>query len=342
MAEHPESDSLILAVFDGHGEEGHVVSQHFRAKLPDALFAHQKFKQYITVPDNVPPPGMPGPAPPFKTSQLPPIGPPRKRRDVASALIACLKQLEKELLADPSVDCSLSGCTGCVCVISGSEITVANIGDSRCILVRHARSPEGLPTFMPITVTIDHKPVMLSETKRILISGGRVQSIKYDDGIEGPVRVWLRNDDLPGLAMSRSLGDTIGKKAGVISTPDIYQYTLTSHDAFVLLASDGLWEFISSADATRVISKSKADADTAQAEYDREKQQFDIIRKQDPNRKNLEEPAQPVQLLQLALDSLATDAAHLWQEKEGVIDDTSIILAEIGCVHVQQTVFDQQ
>ncbi len=35
----------------------------------------------------------------------------------------------------------------------------------------------------------------------------------------GPVRVWLKNFDLPGLAMSRSLGDTIGAQAGVISEP---------------------------------------------------------------------------------------------------------------------------
>ena len=53
---------------------------------------------------------------------------------------------------------------------------------------------------------------------RIEAKGGRVFAIKYDDGIDGPPRVWLGNMDVPGLAMSRSLGDTVGHDAGIIST----------------------------------------------------------------------------------------------------------------------------
>jgi serine/threonine protein phosphatase PrpC len=53
--------------------------------------------------------------------------------------------------------------------------------------------------------------------------------------------------------MSRSLCDTIGKRAGVSSEPDIYSYTLARGDAFLLLASDGLWEFTSAEEAAEVI-----------------------------------------------------------------------------------------
>lgn len=35
----------------------------------------------------------------------------------------------------------------------------------------------------------------------------------------GPDRVWMRNEDTPGLAMSRSLGDGLAHSLGVSSEP---------------------------------------------------------------------------------------------------------------------------
>lgn len=35
----------------------------------------------------------------------------------------------------------------------------------------------------------------------------------------GPHRVWLLNEDVPGLAMSRSLGDYVAQSVGVIPDP---------------------------------------------------------------------------------------------------------------------------
>ena len=41
----------------------------------------------------------------------------------------------------------------------------------------------------------------------------------------GPPRVWVLNQTYPGLAMSRSLGDILAKKAGVIAEPEISSFT---------------------------------------------------------------------------------------------------------------------
>ena len=51
--------------------------------------------------------------------------------------------------------------------------------------------------------------------------GGCIAPITYEDGTDGPHRVWLRDEEVPGLAMSRSVGDTIGKIAGVCSEAEI-------------------------------------------------------------------------------------------------------------------------
>lgn len=53
-------------------------------------------------------------------------------------------------------------------------------------------------------------------------------------------RVWLPNENYPGLAMSRAFGDFILKDFGVIAIPDIFYHPLTSNDQFIVLASDGV------------------------------------------------------------------------------------------------------
>ena len=71
-----------------------------------------------------------------------------------------------------------------------------------------------------------------------------------DEGFE-PARLYTRTPQGgkgrgPGLAMSRSLGDLDAAEAGVVATPTVTHRALTSEDAFVVLASDGIWEFLSS------------------------------------------------------------------------------------------------
>ena len=77
-----------------------------------------------------------------------------------------------------------------------------------------------------VDISHDHKPDLPSEKERIERRGGRVFAIQYDDGGPSPARVWLKDKMLPGLAMSRSLGDTVAKQAGVISNPEITRRVL--------------------------------------------------------------------------------------------------------------------
>ena len=73
-------------------------------------------------------------------------------------------------------------------------------------------------------ITYDHKPYSPKEKSQIFASGGRVIGIQYNDGIDGPPHVWLGHMDLPALAMSRSLGDTVAHTAGVISEPEFTEH----------------------------------------------------------------------------------------------------------------------
>jgi serine/threonine protein phosphatase PrpC len=139
-----------------------------------------------------------------------------------------------------------------------------------------------------IDITEDHKPDREDEKRRILSRGGRVFAVEYEDGVDGPPRVWLGHMDIPGLAMSRSLGDTVAHTAGVISEPEVFLYEFSASDRIVVFASDGLWEFMSSQEVIDCIA-------------------------------NISDPKQ-------AVDVLIAEANNRWMKEEQVIDDTTVIV----------------
>ena len=69
-------------------------------------------------------------------------------------------------------------------------------------------------------LSIDHKPDRKDERKRIEKKNGRVEPFREQSGEPiGPARVWMRTENVPGLAMSRSIGDSVAQSVGVIPDP---------------------------------------------------------------------------------------------------------------------------
>ncbi len=103
-------------------------------------------------------------------------------------------------------------------------------------------------------LTIDHKPIIESEKRRIINHGGRIEEFKdINNNLIGPKRVWLQNKNIPGLAMTRSFGDQIASTVGVISEPEVKIYNFENDDKFLIIASDGLWEYISNDEIVKIV-----------------------------------------------------------------------------------------
>mmetsp|Transcript_22661 Transcript_22661/g.72913 ORF Transcript_22661/g.72913 Transcript_22661/m.72913 type:complete len:371 (+) Transcript_22661:113-1225(+) len=250
MQEHEETGALLLAALDGHGEAGDLVSQFFRDRLTKYIFSSRDFPS-----------------------------------DPCRAMATALATIEAEILEDTSIDTEFSGTTAVVACIKDSELFVANVGDSRIIL--GTEESEGVWKAVP--VSRDHKPDLPDERARIEATGGRVFAVEYDDGIDGPARVWLAHMDIPGLAMSRSLGDVVAHTAGVSSEPEVHHVKLTAKDKVLVLGSDGLWEFIENAEVIGVAQRHT-------------------------------EPMKCVK-------QLADEAYQRWMAEEQVVDDTTVIVA---------------
>jgi len=110
-----------------------------------------------------------------------------------------------------------------------------------------------------IALTNDQKPNHEEEFLRIREAGGRVERLMDVMGnCLGPYRVWEADSDSPGLAMSRSIGDNVAKKIGVISTPVYHKFTLyPESDQFVVIGSDGIWDVMENSEVINFVEKFK-------------------------------------------------------------------------------------
>lgn len=155
-------------------------------------------------------------------------------------------------------------------LLLGNYVYIAGIGDSRGVLgsVAPPEDPPALPRVLrgeakemmdvihkqraikletpvkPVQLTKDQKPEDPEELIRIFRNGGRVMRLPDETGKPaGPYRVFKPNTNGPGLAMSRSLGDTTGTDLGVIPNPVMTRHTMNwDGDLFMICASDGVWD----------------------------------------------------------------------------------------------------
>jgi len=242
---------VVAVVIDGHGDRGAMVAAEAQKLLGEAL------------------PGVPHGA------------------DAPRAVADILLATDAMLLLDQTLDTELSGAACTVVLVesmvSGSigkggdsataalsaswpgrwRLTIGHLGDCRAVLglredlVDHA--PSALPALRAQRLTIDHRPGDRREAARIVAAGGRVQRIAppgspADSRWLGPPRLWSRLSGLaPGLALSRGLGDALGKSAGLSAEAEVTQLTVEAVDAAVIVvATDGVFDVMSDAEVLAI------------------------------------------------------------------------------------------
>jgi len=173
--------------------------------------------------------------------------PERLYSDTEALLVEAFEATDKSLRESP-IASAVSGSTGVLVLLNKDKIWTANVGDSRAVLGRRNGVGKSLKA---IPLTRDQKPDDPFEQQRILKCGGYVSP---ESAQHGPARVWLRMGEGPGLAMARSIGDHMCAHVGVIATPEIKSFDLHADDALIVLASDGVWEFISDKEAIDIVS----------------------------------------------------------------------------------------
>jgi serine/threonine protein phosphatase PrpC/Leucine-rich repeat (LRR) protein len=124
------------------------------------------------------------------------------------------------------------GATAIIVMVIGNRCTVANIGDSRVVLVEQKEQ-----FIIGTRVTVDHKPTTLSERRRIKKLGGIVH--------EGRIN---------GYAISRAFGDH-RERPFITLEPFITHFELDPNKhKFLILACDGVWDVVSDQTAAELVN----------------------------------------------------------------------------------------
>ena len=96
--------------------------------------------------------------------------------------------------------------------------------------------------------------------------GGEVEPIYFPGaGFRGPARLWNKRQQDGGLAVSRSFGDIHLRQAGVSAVPDVRLRDIDPADQFVILASDGVWDFVSNQEACDIVGSKTDPREASQA-----------------------------------------------------------------------------
>lgn len=174
---------------------------------------------------------------------------PSLAEDPGTALKESYLAVDSSLSKLKAQEATFSGTTAVSVLMREDQLWIANAGDSRAVIAQE----EG-GVLKSLDLSVDQNPNSPVEQARIEAAGGYV-SPPPEPGLSS--RVWLDKAMTQiGLAMARSIGDHAVKAIGVVAEPEITKHTIVAGDKFIVLASDGVWEFISSQEAIDIVNNS--------------------------------------------------------------------------------------
>lgn len=252
----------LFGVFDGHGINGHHSSQfvlnQFPSNFKSVNITKAILKTTFKAEEN-----------PKEPRKLSTIITEKSNIDFKEEDIKKAFHLTNNQMNTLNVDFDFSGTTVVTILLYENKLVCANAGDSRAILafqkplneLKHLILPnefqqmnQNEKVWVALPLSRDHKPDEPDEQERILKANGRIDPFKEPNGDPiGPCRVWLKNEEIPGLAMSRSLGDRVAHSVGVTCEPEIFETVLSKDDKFIVIASDGIWEFLPNDEVVEMI-----------------------------------------------------------------------------------------
>ena len=255
-----ESNNYFIGVCDGHGKYGKEISSFISINLP--LNLKQNFL------DNK-----------IKLNK-------ESLSTISKIITKTFIQTNLSLNLNSNIGTSSSGSTCSSIILTPYRLISINLGDSRCVLGKYNNK------WSYVNLTRDHKPKEEDEKKRILEKGGKISKEIDEFGNKtGIARIWKKDGGNIGLALTRSFGDEILSKIGVICEPEVKEFILGKDDKFIIIGTDGLWEYITSQECVEIVKE--------------------FYLKND---------------IQGAINYLFKESAKRWITEQDVIDDITIIL----------------
>ncbi|CCI44376.1 unnamed protein product [Albugo candida] len=244
---------LFAGVFDGHG--GWQVSNYLHRQLIESV--RQRVNQNATTCD------------PLLGSQ----------KNISEMLQDAFVQLDRDLAAQvqPAFNLGFGAvgrCGACALLvyIHDNVLSVANAGDTRCVLGSRKENG-GTPALTAIALSNDHNAMSANEQEKLRrehpgeanVYKCRRSDSCYVKGALQPTRAFgdftLKLSEFNGppyVNGDRSAGRHIPPPYTppyITSKPEVTTHLLTKQDAFVIIASDGLWDHVDNDEAVSIVEK---------------------------------------------------------------------------------------
>ena len=203
----------FMGVYDGHGDKGKEAS----------TFIEKEIKKLVT--DN--------------KNKIRKWSLQANSRDMITKMFVDGYKNIQNLMKKQDPQFELSGSCAVSALLIDKVCYVINLGDSRAVI-----GGKLIDNIFAIQMSVDHKPSLPEEMERIKKSGGEVKI--PNEGAGGPMRVYKLNENSPGLAVARSLGDCYGHECGVSEEPQVSYRILEDTDEFIVMGSDGIWDVMNS------------------------------------------------------------------------------------------------
>eukprot|EP00443_Scrippsiella_acuminata_P030506 CAMPEP_0115182100 /NCGR_PEP_ID=MMETSP0270-20121206/7772_1 /TAXON_ID=71861 /ORGANISM="Scrippsiella trochoidea, Strain CCMP3099" /LENGTH=379 /DNA_ID=CAMNT_0002595143 /DNA_START=107 /DNA_END=1246 /DNA_ORIENTATION=+ len=197
-----------------------------------------------------------------------------RHSDQEKLLEQALRDMYENADANLLSRCAMTGqhyatCTSVTLLVVGDLLCVGHLGDSRIIIgVDQVDPGSNIATLVGEQLTHDHKPDQDAERMRIEKCGGMVERLQnhsnkpFIRGGDFMMRKALGEQPMQ-LQYSRAFGAKDLKIFGLSSIPDVRLIRMGSpayrHVRFVILASDGLWDVISTQQAVLIAHQASAE-----------------------------------------------------------------------------------
>ena len=159
---------------------------------------------------------------------------------------------------------------------SAGEESKQEIGDEE-VKTTPSKKQKEFPkegSLLAIPLSRDQTPYRKDERERVKLKGAAIMSIDQIEGKEemhenwgdmvlgedvdirgDPPRVWVEGKDYPGTAFTRSIGDSMAESIGVTAEPETLTRTVTCNDHLLVIASDGIFEFLTNQEVIDLCAK---------------------------------------------------------------------------------------
>ncbi|CAD8104502.1 unnamed protein product [Paramecium sonneborni] len=222
-----QTDKNLFLLADGHGEYGDKVSQYAIQKLSDCI--NDMLVSMDTQSKSV--------------------------EQLNSNIITCFQKIESNLVNLSNIDIANSGTTMNLVLTFENYLISANIGDTRTFYFQRSDKADQLgPATLRIKqLSIQHTPEKALESKRILEQGGKIEQDTQGFQKTGPLKVKSKKQDIKGVTITRSFGDTLAKQVGIISEPEIHTFQILQ-EGFLILATGSILDMIDIIDICRILT----------------------------------------------------------------------------------------